>query len=294
MHNGEASMPETKRRDESEHRPSKRRADHYDDLNHNYLYYWRDRQYEHAAEELAIRRLLGGRRFTHAVDIGGGYGRLCGLLAQYAEEVTLADSSRRQLDLAAEYLKNHPRIDRQIMQADDLKFPGGSIDLITMIRVMHHLPDPRAEFREIARVLEPSGCAIIEVANYLHVRNRIKHLVHGKPLPANAVDIRSPENRRPDAVPFVNHNPGSVLRQLADAGLRADVALSVSNLRSPSVKRIIPQAVMLTIERILQEPLARMYFGPSIFFLVRKGQDPWFTQHELRVSRIKTRVAPAA
>jgi SAM-dependent methyltransferase len=287
-------MPQTNLRNEIQHWPSKRRADHYDDLNHNYLNYWRDRQYERAAEELAIRRLLGGRRFTHAVDIGGGYGRLCGLLEQYAEKVTLADPSRRQLDLAAEYLKNHPRINRQIMQADDLKFPGGSIDLITMIRVVHHLPDLRAELREIGRVLEPSGCAIIEVANYLHVRNRIKHLVRGKPLPANAVDIRSPENRRPDNVPFLNHNPRTVLRQLADAGLRADVALSVSNLRSPRVKKIIPQAVMLTIERILQEPLAGMYFGPSIFFLVRKAQDPWFTQHELKVSRIRNGVAPAA
>jgi ubiquinone/menaquinone biosynthesis C-methylase UbiE len=287
-------MSHTKARDDIGRRPRKRRADQYDDPNHNYLTFWRDRQYEHVAEELAVRRLLRGRRFTHAVDVGGGYGRLCVLLEKHAKEVTLADPSSRQLDLAADYLKDHPRIKRQVMQADDLRFEGGSIDLITMIRVMHHLRDPRAEFGEIARVLVPSGCAIIEVANYLHFRNRLKHLVRGERLPINPVDVRSPENRRPDKVPFVNHNPTTVVRQLADAGLQAEAALSVSNMRSPSVKKIIPQAVMLTVERMLQEPLAGMYFGPSIFFLVRKVRVPPVARYQLTVSRLANGVAPVA
>ena len=46
---------------------------------------------------------------------------------------------------------------RALMQADDLTFKDGSIDLLTMIRVMHHLPDPSGEFNEISRVLSPSG-----------------------------------------------------------------------------------------------------------------------------------------
>lgn len=249
-----------------------RKADQYNDPNHNYLRYWDGRDYEHAAEELAIRRLLRGRRFQHAVDVGGGFGRLCVFLERFADKVTLAEPSQQQLDIAKDFLIDHPNIDRQLMQAGDLKFNDGSIDLLTMIRVMHHLPDPSPEFAEVARVLSDDGVAIIEVANYMHARNRVKHLVKGKRMPVKPVDIRSAHNRRDDEIPFVNHNPHTVIRQLAHAGLQVEATLSVSNLRSVRLKKLMPREVMLGAEKMLQRPLAFMYFGPSVFFLVRKSR----------------------
>jgi ubiquinone/menaquinone biosynthesis C-methylase UbiE len=159
------------------------------------------------------------------------------------------------------------------MQADDLKFKDGSIDLLTMIRVMHHLPDPTTEFGEIARVLSDDGYAIIEVANYLHMRNRLKHLAKLQRMPVKPVDIRSAANRRADVIPFVNHNPATVIRQLQHAGLEVESTLSVSNLRSVRLKKIVPREIMLGAERVLQRPLAPFYFGPSIFFLVRKHRS---------------------
>jgi ubiquinone/menaquinone biosynthesis C-methylase UbiE len=250
-----------------------RKADQYNDPKHNYLKYWNGREYEHAAEEVAIRKLLRGQHFKNAVDVGGGYGRLCVLLEQYADHVTLAEPSQQQLDIAKTFLKDHPEIDRRLMQADDLKFADGSVDLLTMVRVMHHLPDPSTEFSEIARVLSPDGVAIIEVANYLHMRNRVKHLARRERMPVKPVDIRSEANKRDDEIPFVNHNPHTVMRQLEHAGLRAEGTLSVSNLRSVRLKQNLPRPVMIGAERVLQRPLAFMYFGPSIFFLVRKASD---------------------
>jgi ubiquinone/menaquinone biosynthesis C-methylase UbiE len=249
----------------------KKKADQYNDPNHNYLHYWDGREYEHAAEEMALKRLLEGKHFKTAVDVGGGYGRLCVFLKKYADKVTLAEPSQQQLDIAKDFLKNHPEVDRKLMQADDLKFKDGTIDLLTMIRVMHHLPDPTVEFSEIARVLSDEGYAIIEVANYAHARNRLKHALKGKKLPVEPVDIRSAEHRRDDEIPFVNHNPETVIKQLAHAGLKVDRILSVSNLRSPGLKKVMPRSVMLAIEGILQPRLAGSYFGPSIFFLVKKG-----------------------
>lgn len=251
--------------------PAKKRADQYNDPKHNYLDYWQGREYEHAAEELALRKLLDGKHFRHAVDIGGGYGRLCVFLEQFADKVTLAEPSQQQLDIAKDYLKEHREIDRRLMQADDLQFADGSVDLITMIRVMHHLPDPTAEFAEISRVLADDGLAIIEMANYAHMRNRLKHLLKGQQLPVKPVDIRSAANRRDDEIPFVNHNPYTVMRQLAHAGLTVEDALSVSNLRSTLLKKHLSKATMVAMERRLQRPLSGMYFGPSIFFLVRKA-----------------------
>lgn len=249
----------------------KKRADQYNDPSHNYLQYWEGRDYENAAEHKAIRRLLKGKHFKHAVDIGGGYGRLCILLEDYADKVTLAEPSQQQLDIAAEFLKSHPEIERKLVQADDMTFKDSSVDLFTMIRVMHHLPDPSGEFSEIARVLSDDGYFILEIANYTHARNRVKYALKGQKLPTKPVDIRSPENQRDDEIPFVNHNPTTVRKQLAHAGLKVDRVLSVSNLRSPGLKKVMPRRLMLALEGAMQPTLANTYFGPSVFFLVRKA-----------------------
>lgn len=247
-------------------------ADQYNDPNHNYLHYWDGRDYEHASEEIAIKRLIKGRRFKHAVDVGGGYGRLCLLLKDYADKVTLAEPSQQQLDIAEDFLKDYPEIDRKLLQAGDLKFKDKSVDLLTVIRVMHHLPDPDLEFKEFHRVLSDDGFLILEVANYAHGRNRIKHALKGKKLPTEPVDIRSEENKRDDEIPFVNHNPRTVIKQLAHAGLKVERTLSVSNLRSPGLKKVVPRKLMLAVEKPLQPALANTYFGPSVFFLVQKAK----------------------
>jgi len=253
-------------------KPALRKADQYDDPKHNYRDYWQGREYEDSAERLAIKRLLKGKHFRHAVDVGGGYGRLCIFLEKYADKVTLAEPSRQQLDIAKDFLKDHPEIDRKQLQAADLKFPDNSIDLVTAVRILHHIPDPAPEFNEIARVLADDGWFVLEFANYTHFRNRLKYLLKGKKLPTQPVDIRSPENRNESELPFVNHNPKTILKQLAHAGLRVEKVLSVSNLRSPTLKKVLPKSAMLAVERLLQTPLAPSYFGPSIFFLIRKAK----------------------
>lgn len=233
------------------------RHDHYDDPGYDYGNYQQGRGYEHDAEVMAINRLLEGKHFSHAVDIGGGYGRLSVVLANYADSVTLAVPSEKQLRLAERNLSGHPKITRRRMRADNLELANGSVDLAVMIRVLHHLPDPSAEFAEIHRILSGNGYAILEVANYGHVRNRMRHFAKRRaPVANNAT--------------FVNHNPKIIIRQLEHAGLNVERILSVSNLGSTKLKKIMPKSVLLAIEGLLQPTLANRYFGPSIFFLVRK------------------------
>jgi hypothetical protein len=102
--------------------------------------------------------------------------------------------------------------------------------------------------------------------------NRLRHIAKRQRMPVKPVDIRSAENRREDEIPFVNHNPETVIRQLDLVGLQVVSTLSVSNLRSVRLKKILPREVMLGAEKVIQRPLATVYFGPSIFFLVRKTQ----------------------
>ncbi len=248
-----------------------KKADQYNDPTHNYLKYWDGRDYENEAERIALRRLLKNKHFAHAADIGGGYGRLCVFLKDYADKVTLAEPSQQQLDIGKEFLKNQKDIDMILTQADDLKFKDESLDLITMIRVMHHLPDPSAEFSEIKRVLSPDGYFVLEIANYSHAVNRVKHLVKGKKMPLEPVDIRSEKNKKDSEIAFVNHNPKTVIKQLAHAGLKVEKILSVSNLRSPGLKKVIPRSVMLNLETIMQPTLAKTFFGPSTFLLIKKA-----------------------
>jgi ubiquinone/menaquinone biosynthesis C-methylase UbiE len=249
---------------------SKKVANQYDNDDYNYLKYWDGRDYEHASEEIAIKRLIRGKKFKHAVDIGGGYGRLCVLLSNYADNVTLAEPAKSQLKIAKDYLRDYPKIDQKLMQADDLKFKDGSVDLFTMIRVMHHLPDPTKEFSELHRCLSKGGWLVLEIANNAHFKNRVKYAAKGKKVPLEPVDIRSEENKREEEIPFVNHNPKMVIKQLNDAGFKVEKALSVSNLRSPSLKKFVPKPLMLSVESLMQPTFARTYFGPSVFLLLKK------------------------
>ncbi len=243
----------------------------YDDTDVNYMGYWTARRYEHRAEVMALSRLLRGRKFDHAVDVGGGYGRLTVVLNDYSDRVTLADPSHRQLQAAKRYLKPYPAVDKRLMDGAHLDFDDASVDLVVMVRVLHHLPHPVHELSEISRILKVGGYAIVEAANVLHAVNRIRYWRSGQEIPMMPVDIRSEVNRRPGVIPFVNHHPVTLTRQFAACGLRVQRVLSVSNLRHPTLKLVIPERLMLAAEYALQVPLAPLCFGPSLFFMTRKS-----------------------
>jgi ubiquinone/menaquinone biosynthesis C-methylase UbiE len=247
-----------------------RKANQYDDPSYNYQDYWQGREYEHAAEEMAIKRLLRGRHFEHAVDVGGGYGRLSKFLTKYADKVTLAEPSQQQLDIAKIYLKDTPQVDQKLLQAADLKLKDTTSDLVLVVRVLHHLPDPTPEFREIARVLKPGGIFLLEFANDAHFLNRIRYGMRGKSVPMTPVDIRSEKNKSKEEIPFVNHHPKVIIDKLQAAGFEVEATLSGSNLRSPTLKRILGKKPLLAVEKLMQPLLAPIYFGPSVWLRLKK------------------------
>jgi len=141
---------------------------------------------------------------------------------------------------------------------------------VAMVRVLHHLPDPAPELGEVSRILRPGGTAIVEVANLAHALNRVRHMVKRERLPQTALDIRSEAVRERGGIPYVNHHPATVARQFSAAGLQIQRVLSVSNLRHPLLKKALPSRTILAAEKMAQARLARIHFGPSLFFLLRK------------------------
>ncbi len=248
-----------------------KKADQYNNPQYDYQDYWKGRQYEHAAEQLAIKRLLRGRHFNSAVDVGGGYGRLSKFLIKYADKVVLAEPSQQQLDIAKVYLSDTPQVEQRLLQAADLKMPDKSVDLVLVVRVLHHLPDPRPEFAEISRVLRPGGIFLLEFANDAHFLNRVRYGLHGKRVPKLPVDIRSASNRDDKELFFVNHHPKTVIKLLHDAGFDVEATLSGSNLRSPTLKKVFGKRPLLAVEKILQPVLAPLYFGPSVWLRLKKN-----------------------
>jgi ubiquinone/menaquinone biosynthesis C-methylase UbiE len=241
----------------------------YNDPLFNYAQFWSGRDYEHQAELCALRRLLDGHRYQHAADVGGGFGRLAVVLTEYADRVTLTDPSTQQLELSREIFPGQP-FERELAEAAKLPFADASIDLAVMVRVLHHLPDPDNELREIARILPPGGHAIIEAANSAHAGRRVAAFVRREHIPAEPVDIRSADSRRRGTAPYVNHHPRTITRQLSAAGLEVRQVLSVSNFRHPVAKALVPQRALLAAERAVQRPLAGVHFGPSVFLLLEK------------------------
>ncbi len=247
-----------------------RKADQYDDPKYNYMDYWAGREYEHAAEEMAVKRLLKGQHFSQAVDVGGGYGRLSKFLTQYSDKVILAEPSQQQLDMAKVYLKDTPAVEGRLLQAADLKMKDNSVDLALVVRVLHHLPDPMVELKEIARVLKPGGTFILEFANDAHFLNRVRYAAKGKRIPQAPVSIQDEAKVKTGELPFVNHHPKTIIKMLHDSGFEVQSALSGSNLRSPRVKKVLGKNILLGIEKVMQPLLAPIYFGPSVWLKLTK------------------------
>lgn len=235
----------------------------YDDREFSYLDYWKNRNYEHQSEVLAIKKFLGTSIFEFAADIGGGFGRLTQLLAKHAKKTFLIEPSHKQRVLAKSYLKGLPGITIGAGTTDQTKLADQSMDLIMMIRVMHHLPDTGSTFVELDRIIRPGGLLILEFANSLNLKARIVSWLTGKAILPIPLDRRRQANVRRKSIPFVNHHPISVIKVLKNHGFEIMQILSVSNFRGMPIKP-------LGLEKMLQTVLGRLFFGPSIFILAKK------------------------
>jgi len=239
-------------------------ATHYDDPAFSYTRFWQGREYEHQSEVFALNRFLHNLHFNVSADIGGGFGRLTPLLSACSKKTFLLEPSARMRRLAPKNLKVIAGT------ATHTHLPDSSLDCAMMVRVLHHLPDIQPVFAEMARVVKPNGYLIIEFANSANFKSRLKSWLSGQPILPTPIDLRSAGSIRKKYIHFVNHHPQTVLKTLSLCHFVPLQTLSVSNFRSPLLKKILPVKLLLWLESLSQSFLSESYFGPSIFILSRR------------------------
>lgn len=247
---------------------------HYD--SYDYSSYWQGREYEHESEIICIKSFLNSiKRIDRAIEIGGGFGRLVPSYVYRSKTVILTDPSSKLLSLAKSKLASYKNIKYVQSRIETLsqKVRAKSFDLVIMIRVMHHLENAGNTFDIIEKLLTPNGYVILEFANKIHFKNVITHGLKGDLAfirNKETVDVRSEKSKHAKTITFLNYHPAKIKEELEKHNFEIIQMRSVSNIRSPYLKKHLPKIILLKIEANLQKALSYVYFGPSIFILARK------------------------
>ena len=113
------------------------------------------------------------------VEVGCGTGQMCLYLARADRVVVGADLTRASLRLGAAAARRFG-LDRVQFVETDLRRAGlkaGSFDVVYSAGVLHHTPDPRASFAQLAQLARPGGAIVLGVYNaFARVPSRLRRL----------------------------------------------------------------------------------------------------------------------
>lgn len=226
--------------------------------------FWEDgkRDYEDLCDRLAVRKLLPDT-MDDFVDIAGGYGRLTDEYISRAKHSTIFDYSKTEL---ADAKKTYG--DRIMTKEGDiynLPFENETFDGLMMVRATHHFKDMPKVVEELYRVMKPGGVAVIEIASKKTLPKMFRYWFKKS-------DI-NPFSKEPSylkELEMYNYHPKYMEDLFKKQGFKILKVLSVSNFRSPKLKRVFGTKVLGKMEKVAQPTLAPIRFAPSIYYKLEK------------------------
>ena len=116
-----------------------------------------------------------GRSLTgDHLDVGSGGGQVLALVAsRYPVSSFACDYTDQLIETPGQ------KVDVVDLDEEPLPYPGDRFALVTCVETLEHLENFRATVREIYRVLEPGGLAVISTPNILNLRSRLRYLTSG-------------------------------------------------------------------------------------------------------------------
>jgi len=216
------------------------------------------RQYEDLVERIALRHLLPptGNRL---LEVGAGFGRLADLYEGY-NQIVLLDYARTQLEEAQKFLgEKAERFIFVVADVYNMPFDTYVFDALVMVRVMHHLVNVPAALKELHRVVQGRGTAVIEFANKRHLKAIGRWLLRRQRW--------NPFSMEPEEFVTLNidFHPTWMRRRFAAAGFNVRSVRTVSHFRTPWLKKIIPPHLLAKLDGWAQPTGNWWQLTPSVF-----------------------------
>jgi len=110
----------------------------------------------------------------NCLDIGSGGGQLLRLIAaRYSLTPYACDYINGLIETPGQ------KVDLVDLNREPLPYPDNHFGLVTCIETIEHLENFRAVIREVYRVVEPGGLAVISTPNILNLRSRLRFFSSG-------------------------------------------------------------------------------------------------------------------
>lgn len=247
----------------------------YDKFEYDYSTYWKNRNYEHFAEVISLKTLLKNMRGDWFLDVGGSYGRHLPTYSNNFKHCVIVDYSLNTLINNRERIgSKFPNTHLIAANAYFLPFKKNVFDGAVMVRVLHHIQEPRLYLKELTHTLKNDAQYIQEFANKMHLKAILKHTIKGdlkffNPLPYQQPTTGKPEGSTGEESIFLNYHPSNIKKLLHEEGFFKTKQINASFFRLPLLKRLIPFKLLIFLETISQRIFSWTNIAPSIFYKLK-------------------------
>lgn len=262
----------------------------YDKFDYDYEKYWEDRGYEDVAEKIVLERYLKGRRGKFFLDIGGSFGRNLPAYCSTNETPIILDYSLKTLQKnRKKMLRRCPGVRLVSANAYHMPFRSNVIDASLMVRVLHHIVNQKMLFREIQRIMKNNGIFILEYANKMHIKARIRWLLRGQFENFSTLPYQQPSQGHFEGAKdgenaiFLNFHPRNITKLLHKFNFKILKKTNCSFFRINFFKKHLPFSILITLEKIFQKLFSWTNFSPSIVLKtikIGKGSEKHFEKFE--------------